>query len=143
MINDCDLRSRAYIRRWFLAHPGYGAASSKRWREEHPGQSNPGRASRLYRDLENWRARCRQAGVVPPKESYWRNRKRESQSMSDAQYTPGYNTLQSRRWRAAHLVRPVSLNRTQEQIDLENWRRRCKRAGVVPPKESYWLNRKR
>jgi hypothetical protein len=73
---NCDIEKGAYNKAWFLAHPGYAAEHSKKWRDDHPGRpTKPGRLSRLYLDLENWRARCKRSGVVPPPESYWKNRK--------------------------------------------------------------------
>jgi hypothetical protein len=72
---DCDLKAKIYNVAWFASHPGYSAEKSKEWRAANPNRTNLGRLSKIYRDLENWRRRCQRSGVVPPKESYWRNRR--------------------------------------------------------------------
>jgi hypothetical protein len=57
---------------------------------------------------------------------------------------PGYMKAKCKAWREANpdIAGDYRNNMRQQKAfrALENWRRRCQRAGVVPPPESYWKN---
>jgi hypothetical protein len=74
--DDADLKAKAYNAGWRAAHPGYMAAKCRAWRDTNP-RSPSSRGVRAYKELENWRRRCKRSGVIPPPEAYWRNRRGE------------------------------------------------------------------
>ncbi len=56
---------------------------------------------------------------------------------------PGYHAAKAREWRDARsgINKSNMMREVRDYRELENWRRRCIRAGVRPPRESYWKHR--
>jgi hypothetical protein len=75
MSYDADIKAAEYGVRWRLQHPGYHIKKSKEWRIRNPDYNRDYRVRNpAYRLLENWRNKCKRAGLEPPAEAYRRNR---------------------------------------------------------------------